>query len=108
MKDKIATEKAKTDLQNKHDEVEDARLAGKTLKEIADQSKLTFKEIPATDATGLNPDGKPVMETPDLRKIVARAFAPDSNSDDVAIDLADGGFGVGERAFDGGSEAKDI
>jgi len=91
VKDKIAIEKAKTDLQNKHDEVEDARLAGKTLKEIADQSKLTFKEIPATDATGLNPDGKPVMETPDLRKIVARAFAPDSNSDDAAIELADGG-----------------
>jgi peptidyl-prolyl cis-trans isomerase D len=31
------------------------------------------------------------METPDIRKIMARAFAPDS-SDDSAIELADNGF----------------
>ncbi|HEY8193847.1 MAG TPA: SurA N-terminal domain-containing protein [Hyphomicrobium sp.] len=91
VRDKLATDKAMNDLQNKRDEVEDARLAGKTLKEIADQSKLGFKEIPAADATGLGPDGKPVMETPDIRKIMARAFAPDS-SDDSAIELADNGF----------------
>ncbi len=92
VRDKLATEKAKSDLQNKHDEVEDNRIAGKTLKEIADQSKLTFKEIPAVDATGLGPDGKPVMETPDIKKIVAQAFAPDAGSDDTAIELADGGY----------------
>jgi len=92
VRDKLATEKAKSDLQNKHDEIEDNRIAGKTLSEIAETSKLTFKEIPATDATGLAPDGKPVMETPDLRKIVTRAFAPDNSTDDSAIELADGGY----------------
>jgi peptidyl-prolyl cis-trans isomerase D len=92
VKDKLATEKAKSDLQNKHDEVEDNRIAGKTLKEIADQSKLSFKEIAAVDATGLGPDGKPVMETPDLRKIITQAFAPDAGSDDTAIETTDGGF----------------
>lgn len=91
VRDKLATDKAHSDLQNKRDEVEDARLAGKTLKEVADQLKLGFKEIPATDATGLAPDGKPVMETPDIRKIVARAFAPDSN-DDSAVDLSNDGY----------------
>ena len=91
VRDKLATDKAHSDLQNKRDEVEDARLAGKTLKEVADQLKLGFKEIPATDATGLAPDGKPVMETPDIRKIVARAFAPDSN-DDSAVDLTNDGY----------------
>lgn len=92
VRDKLATEKAKSELQNKHDEIEDNRIAGKSLSEIADTSKLAFKEIPATDATGLSPDGKPVLETPDLRKIVARAFAPDNSSDDTAIELSDGGF----------------
>lgn len=92
VRDKLATEKAKSGLQNKHDEVEDNRIAGKSLKEIADSSKLSFKEIPATDATGLGPDGKPVLDTPDIRKIIGRAFAPDNNSDDTAIELADGGY----------------
>ncbi|WP_045836486.1 SurA N-terminal domain-containing protein [Hyphomicrobium sp. 99] len=92
VRDKLATEKAKSELQNKHDEVEDNRIAGKSLTEIAETAKLSFKEIPATDATGLSPDGKPVLETPDLRKIVSRAFAPDNSSDDTAIELADGGY----------------
>lgn len=92
VRDKLATEKASAELHNKHDEVEDNRIAGKPLQEIAETSKLTFKEIPATDATGLGPDGKPVMETPDLRKIVSRIFAPDNSSDDSAIELADGGY----------------
>ncbi|AGK57957.1 PpiC-type peptidyl-prolyl cis-trans isomerase [Hyphomicrobium denitrificans 1NES1] len=91
VREKLATDKAHGDLQSKRDDVEDARLAGKTLKEIADQLKLSFKEIPATDATGLGPDGKPVMETPDVRKIAARAFAPDT-SDDSAIELSNDGY----------------
>lgn len=91
VREKLATEKVHGDLQSKRDDVEDARLAGKTLQEIADQLKLTFKEIAATDATGLGPDGKPVLETPDVRKITARAFAPDS-SDDSAIDLSNDGY----------------
>jgi peptidyl-prolyl cis-trans isomerase D len=92
VRDKLATEKAKTELQNKHDEIEDNRIAGKSLKDIADSMKLTFKEIPATDATGLGFDGKPVLDTPDLRKVVSRAFAPDSSNDDAGIELGDGGF----------------
>lgn len=92
VRDKLATEKAKSDMQNKHDEIEDNRIAGKTLSEIAGTSKLAFKEIPATDAMGMTPDGQPVMETPDLRKIVTRAFAPDNSSDDTALELSDGGY----------------
>ncbi|MFT3730582.1 MAG: SurA N-terminal domain-containing protein [Hyphomicrobium sp.] len=92
VRDKLATEKAKSALQNKHDEIEDNRIAGKSLNEIADSMKISFQEIPATDATGLAPDGKPVMETPNLRKIISRAFAPDSNNDDAGIELGDDGF----------------
>ncbi|RUO97598.1 SurA N-terminal domain-containing protein [Hyphomicrobium sp.] len=92
VRDKLATEKARAELQNKHDEIEDNRIAGKSLKEIAEAQKITFKEIPAVDATGLGPDGKPVMETPDLRKIISRAFAPDSNNDDAGIELSSDGY----------------
>jgi peptidyl-prolyl cis-trans isomerase D len=92
VRDKLAVEKAHNELQNKRDEVEDERLAGKTLKEIADQLKIGFKEFPAADATGLAPDGKPVMDSPDIRKIMARAFAPDNNNDDSPVDLSNDGY----------------
>jgi peptidyl-prolyl cis-trans isomerase D len=91
VREKLATEKVHGDLQARRDDVEDARLAGKTLQEIADQLHLTFKEIPAADATGLAPDGKPVLETPDIRKIMARAFVPDT-SDDSPVDLTNDGY----------------
>lgn len=91
VRDKLANDKVHGNLQSKRDDVEDARLAGKTLKEVADQLQLTYKEIPATDVTGLGPDGKPVLETADIRKITARAFAPDT-SDDSAIDLTNDGY----------------
>src|SRR6185437_14163224 len=91
VRDKLATDKARNDLQNKRDEIEDERLAGRTLKEIANNLKIGFEEIPAADPEGMGPDGKPVMKTPDLRKIMARAFAPDSN-DDTPVDLSDDGF----------------
>jgi peptidyl-prolyl cis-trans isomerase D len=92
VRDKLATDKAKADLQNKHDEIEDNRIAGKSLKDIADGMKLSFKEIPAADSTGLGPDGKPVLDTPNLRKIIGRAFAPDSSNDDAGLELGDDGF----------------
>ncbi len=91
VRDKLANDKVHGNLQSKRDDVEDARLAGKTLKEVADQLQLTYKEIPATDVTGLGPDGKPVLETADIRKITARAFAPDTG-DDSAIDLTNDGY----------------
>ena len=89
---KLGDEKAQGELSSKRDEVDDARLAGKTLAEIAKQNGLTFTTIAAVDATGLGPDGQPALDTPDVRKIAQQAFAPDSNNDDTAIDLSDGGY----------------
>ena len=91
VKDKIAAEKARTGLSKKRDEVDDLRNAGKTLKEIADTLKLPFAEVAAADHQGLSPEGKPVLETPDLPKIVSQAFAPDQGGDQEGIELADGG-----------------
>ena len=92
VKDKIADERAQADLSNKRDEVDDARFAGKTLAEIGKQMGLTYDTIPALDATGLTPEGKPALDTPDVRKIAQRAFAPDSSTDDSAIELSEGGY----------------
>lgn len=92
VRDKLAIDKAHGEIQGKHDEVEDARIAGKSLSDIAKQFGLTYTAIAAVDATGLTPEAKPALETPDIRKIVGQAFSPDPNASDTAIELAKGGF----------------
>ena len=92
VKDKLAAEKAKALIQTKHDEIDDNRSAGKTLKEIADILKLTYTEVAASDRRGMTPDNKPVMDRADISKIVDLAFSPDGSSDQPPAELADGGY----------------
>lgn len=92
VKDKIAVEKAKAELQKKHDDVDDNRLAGKTLKEIGESLKLSFVEIAAADRKGMAPDGTPAIPSADGAKIAAKAFSADAGTDDESIELSDGGY----------------
>jgi len=92
VRQKLAVEKAKQVLQQKHDEVEDARSAGKTLKEIADSQKLSYQDIAGADRKGLGSDGKPVLPTPDLNKIMSDVFSPDTSSLDQGVELPSGAY----------------
>ena len=92
VKDKLATEKAKIEVQKKRDEIEDNRSAGKTLKEIADTQKLSFQDVAGADRRGNGADGKPVLTTPDLSKIMTGVFAPDAGSNEQGLDLASGAY----------------
>ena len=91
VRDKLAANKAHEDLPKKFDEVEDSRLAGKTLKEIADEKKLRRDEIAASDSRGGAPDGKPAIPGPDAAKIAARAFAPEAGGEADVVELTGGG-----------------
>ncbi|MGE0053632.1 MAG: SurA N-terminal domain-containing protein [Hyphomicrobium sp.] len=92
VKDKLATAKAQLLVQETRDQIEDARNAGKTPKEIAETMKLTYKQVDAADSRGLMPDGKPALQTTDLRKIMAEVFSPDTGLDQEGIDLPDNTF----------------
>lgn len=59
--DKIAVEKAKTELQKKHDDVDDNRLAGKTLKEIGKSLKLSLVKLPPPIARAWRPMARPAI-----------------------------------------------
>jgi peptidyl-prolyl cis-trans isomerase D len=91
VRDKLAADRARVELPLKFDEIEDLRLAGKTLKEIADALKVTFRDIPAADRRGLNPDNKPALENAELPTIVARVFQPEAAGDEEPVPLANGG-----------------
>jgi len=92
VRDKLAKVKAQAQLQKLLDQVEDNRSAGKTLKEIADQMKLDFLEVPATDQYNKAPDGKPAIRLPDALSIIRSAFDSQVGLENEAIELRDAGY----------------
>lgn len=57
-----------------HDQIEDLRGAGKTLKLIAEELKLKFHEVKDAPRNGLGADGKPVLELAEAGRMIASAF----------------------------------
>lgn len=83
---------AADEIRKLHDSVDDNRLAGKSLKEIAETLKLSYHAVDAVDRSGNGRDGKPVFQSPDLAKIVAKGFAGEVGVDNEAVELSDGGY----------------
>lgn len=90
--DKIATEKARVEMQKLHNAVEDGRAAGHPLKDIAAQNKIAFIDVPATDAEGNTPEGKPAIDNPMASQIVASGFAGQVGFEQEPIEFPDGGL----------------
>jgi peptidyl-prolyl cis-trans isomerase D len=89
---KLAEQQARAQLQSYIDQVEEARNAGKTLKEIADQLKLKFIEVPATDRNNQTPAGGPAMQVPDALTIIKAGFDSDVGLENEPVELRDGGY----------------
>ena len=47
-----------------HDKIDEARLGGATLEEVAKANGLTVRVVEAVDDRGTAPDGKPVADLP--------------------------------------------
>ncbi len=92
VRDKLATKKAQAALQGLIDQVEDNRSAGKPLKEIADQMKIKYMEIPATDRFNKAPDGKPAIMLPDGLSIIRAAFDSQVGLENEPVEMRDGGY----------------
>jgi peptidyl-prolyl cis-trans isomerase D len=86
----IALERAKTQVQNLHDRIEDDRAGGSSVAEAAAKLKLpvTTYEV---DRSGRDPDGKPIANIPHAADLIKAAFASDVGVDNDPID-ADGGY----------------
>jgi peptidyl-prolyl cis-trans isomerase D len=90
--DKLAKAKAQSQIQTLLDQVEDGRSAGKPLKDIAEQMKLQYLEVPSTDRSNKTPAGAPAVGLPDAQAIVKTGFETQVGLQNEALELHDGGY----------------
>ncbi len=87
IKDSLATEQARNEIQERFDLVEEARNAGKTLKEAADELNLTLHSSEAGDVNNKTPDDNTAIDHPDAAEILTAVFAADPGYDNEATEL---------------------
>ncbi len=92
VKDKLATSKAEAQLQTLLDQVEDQRSAGKSLKDIGNEMKLQFFEIPQTDRANKDAVGKPAILIQDSQSVLNAAFTSGVGVENDVIELSNGGY----------------
>jgi peptidyl-prolyl cis-trans isomerase D len=92
IRDRLAAEKAGPVLQRLHDDIDDSRGAGKSLKDIAAALNLPFTEVAAIDRAGKTPDGSPALEGADVQRILHAAFQGRVGTEGDSIELSDGGY----------------
>jgi len=88
----LAEAKAKDQISDLRDKIEDERAAGSTLAETAKKLGLTSRTIDEVDRSGQAPDGKPVTGLPRTPDVIGAAFASDVGVDNDALQLPDGGL----------------
>jgi peptidyl-prolyl cis-trans isomerase D len=87
----LAVERARRDLGDLQDKVEDERAGGASLKEIADKFKLEAREILAMDAQGRDAAGQP-YNLPLQADLVKAIFANEPGADTEVVDGRDQGL----------------
>ena len=91
LRNDIALERAKTQVQDIHDKIEDDRAGGSSLDEAAAKLKLPVITYDVVDRSGRDPNGKPVVNLPHGAEVISAAFASDVGVDNDPIE-ADGGY----------------
>jgi peptidyl-prolyl cis-trans isomerase D len=91
LRNEIALERAKTQVQDIHDKIEDERAGGATVEEAAAKLKLAVVTFDAIDRSGRDPQGKPVTNLPHGADVVRAAFTSDVGVDNDPLE-ADGGY----------------
>jgi peptidyl-prolyl cis-trans isomerase D len=89
LRQEIAQERAKGQIEKIHDEIEDLRAGAKPLADIAKEKGLPLVQVPAVEAGGLDKAGNPV-NLPEKDAVVKAAFASDIGVDNEALRTATG------------------
>ena len=91
LKRQLATERAKNDMVNVQEKVEDERLGGASLAEAARKFGLKPHEIAAIDRNGKDPQGNTVPDLPQGVDVLAAAFSADVHGDNEPLRLPNNG-----------------
>jgi peptidyl-prolyl cis-trans isomerase D len=92
LRKELATERAKADVNNIHDKIEDDRAGGTSLEEAAQKLKLPVRTFEAIDRSGRGPDDKPVAGLPTGADVVNAAFSSDVGVDNDPLQVQGGGY----------------
>ncbi|MGA8611880.1 MAG: SurA N-terminal domain-containing protein [Xanthobacteraceae bacterium] len=86
----LALERARTKVQDIHDQIEDARAGGATLEEAAKKLNLTLVTLDV-DRSGRDPSGKLAANIPAAGNVINAAFSSEAGADTYPVE-ADGGY----------------
>lgn len=92
IKQQLAEQRARNEINDLRDKIEDERAGGSTLAETAKKLNLKATEIEAVDRSGRAPDGTPVAAIPRSPDAIGAVFGSDVGIDSEALQLPDGGF----------------
>jgi len=92
IKQQLAEQRARNEINDLRDKIEDERAGGATLTETAKKLNLKATEVEAVDRAGRAPDGTPVAAIPRAPDVIGAVFGSDVGIDSEALQLPDGGF----------------
>src|SRR5262245_5554051 len=89
LKQELAVARAKAEILDVYNKIEDSLLEGKPLAEIAESLKLAARTIEAVDRSGRDPNGVPVS-LPEPQRLLPAAFAADIGGPHDPLQAQDG------------------
>jgi peptidyl-prolyl cis-trans isomerase D len=92
IKHDLALARARADIADLRDKVEDERAGGARLDEIGPKLKLPVHTFDGVDRSGRGSDGKLVADLPNAQEVLSGAFGSDVNAETDPIQTSDGGF----------------
>lgn len=88
----LKLERAKDEILDVHDQIEDERASGATLHEIAQGVDLPLIQVDAIDRAGNGPDGQPIRNIPAKEEVVSLAFESDVGVENDPVPTPEEGF----------------
>ena len=85
----LGEERAKQNVLGVHDKIDEARLGGATLEEVAKANNLQLRTVEAVDSAGKGPDGKAIENLPMQSKLLDAAFRTEQGADAETLSEGD-------------------